>query len=251
MREATAAGVVFSIDHHRGSEEHQPGQQYHDRALTDPGGRVDTLGAFRTTIEQAGLGEVVVGIVAASEVVGRTGTPLGMVFIDGGHSSRRRRDLELWSPHVIAAIHDVFPDPAEQGTSPFEIYRRALDSGRFEEAATRGSLRILRRRAAGHRAVGPPPSSSSPGAPGRLGAATPFLGARCPIQKRRRRLSGVGATPGRARFGAQARDVKGEDELRGLTRGHPGPIRHTPHAATGDDETLPAFLQPPGGFGPL
>ena len=150
VREAEADSVVFSIDHHRGSEEHQPGEEYHDPRFVDAEGRVDTLSAFRTTIEQADVGDVVVGVVGDSEQVAKHwSTPLGMVFIDGGHSSgAARTDLELWSPRIVSggllAIHDVFPDPADGGRPPFEIYQQALDSG-FEETVEKGSLRVLRR----------------------------------------------------------------------------------------------------------
>lgn len=150
-RDASGDSVVFSIDHHRGSEEHQPGEEYHDPRLVDADGRVDTLAAFRKTIEQAGLSDLVVGIVAPSDVVARHwSTPLGLVFIDGGHSSEAAyTDLESWSPHVVAggslAIHDVFPDPTQGGRPPFEIYERALRSGQFEQRVEQGSLRVLKR----------------------------------------------------------------------------------------------------------
>lgn len=151
VREAEADSVVFSIDHHRGSEEHQPGEEFHDPGLVDADGRVDTLAAFRTTIEQAGVSDVVVGIVGSSETVASYwSTPLGMVFIDGGHSSEAARtDYEVWMPRIVVggslAIHDVFPDPADGGRPPFEIYESAMASGYFEETVAKGSLRVLRR----------------------------------------------------------------------------------------------------------
>lgn len=42
-------------------------------------------------------------------------------------------------------IHDVFPDPADGGRPPYEIYCRALDSGEFTEVSATGSLRVLER----------------------------------------------------------------------------------------------------------
>ncbi len=149
--EAAADTVVFSVDHHRGSEEHQPGEKYHDPRLVDESGRVHTLSVFRNTIEQAGVGDVVVAIVGASELVAKAwATPLAMVFIDGGHSMEAaQRDLDGWSHHVVSrgllAIHDVFPDPAMGGRPPYEIYRQALESGRFREVSERRSLRVLQR----------------------------------------------------------------------------------------------------------
>lgn len=149
-----AGSVLFSIDHHRGSEEHQPGEAYHDRRLTDPDGRVDTLPTFRRTLERAGLLHWVVPMVAASSVVARHwATPLGLVFIDGGHSlEAAAADYAGWAGHVapggLLAIHDVFPDPAAGGRPPFAVYQRALADG-FVESAAEGSLRVLRRPARG------------------------------------------------------------------------------------------------------
>ncbi len=151
VREADTDSVVFSIDHHRGSEEHQPGEEFHDARLLDAEGRVDTLSAFRMTIEQAGVSDVVIGVIGSSAAVANHwSTPLGMVFIDGGHSSEAARaDLESWSPRIRAggllAIHDVFPDPADGGRPPFEIYQEALASGVFEESSATGSLRVLKK----------------------------------------------------------------------------------------------------------
>ncbi|HEV3472658.1 MAG TPA: class I SAM-dependent methyltransferase [Actinomycetota bacterium] len=142
--------VVYTIDHHRGSEENQPGEQYFDPRFVDAEGRVDTLPTFRATIEHAGLQETVVGIVGLSEIVAsKWATPLGLVFIDGGHSAKAAHaDYDGWTPHLLPegllAIHDVFPDPADGGRPPFEIYERALESGRFEDVSATGSLRVLR-----------------------------------------------------------------------------------------------------------
>jgi hypothetical protein len=147
--------VVYSIDHHRGSEEHQPGQEYHDPSLVDAGGRVDTFPVFRKTIEDAGLTDAVVALVASSPVVARGwATPLAFVFVDGGHSQAAAdADFESWAPHVIPggrrAIHDVFEDPAEGGRPPYVIYRRAIDSGEFAEVSRTGSLRVLERTGVG------------------------------------------------------------------------------------------------------
>lgn len=142
--------VVYSIDHHRGSEEHQPGQEYHDERLVDEHGRVDTLATFRKTIEDAGLSDWVIPVVARSNVVRHMWqTPLSFVFIDGGHSMDAARKDYLWASSVrlggLLAIHDVFPDPKDGGRPPFEIYKMALDTTEFEEIASEGSLRVLKR----------------------------------------------------------------------------------------------------------
>ena len=144
--------VLWSVDHHRGSDEHQPGEEYHDPRLVDPEtGLIDTLPAFRRTIGRAGLEDVVIAVVGSSRAVARAwATPLGLVFVDGGHSEEAAQgDYEGWAPHVVhgglLVIHDVFPDPADGGRAPFHVYERALRSGAFEEAAAPGTLRVLRR----------------------------------------------------------------------------------------------------------
>ena len=143
--------VLYTIDHHRGSEEHQPGEEYHDRDLVDAEGRVDTLPELRRTIEGAELDDVVVPVVARSTVAARGwATPLSLLFVDGGHSQAAAdADYECWSPHVapggLLAIHDVFEDPAEGGRPPYVVYRRAIGSGAFVEVSAAGSLRVLRR----------------------------------------------------------------------------------------------------------
>lgn len=148
--------VVFCVDHHRGSEENQPGWEWHEPDLVDPDdGRLDTLPWFRRTIRAAGLDDVVVAVVGdSSTVAGVWGTPLALVFIDGGHGRQpARRDYQGWSRHVrpggLLVVHDVFTDPADGGLAPYEkIYRPAVASGMFEEVGSAGSLRVLLRIAA-------------------------------------------------------------------------------------------------------
>jgi predicted O-methyltransferase YrrM len=146
------ATVLFALDHHRGSEENQPGWEWHEPDLVDPEvGRIDTLPRFRRTIFDAGLEGTVVAIVGDSPTLGRHWQiPLSFLFIDGGHGHEpAHRDFELWTPWVerggLLAIHDVFPDPADGGRPPFEIYCRAIESGDFEDVSATGSLRVLRR----------------------------------------------------------------------------------------------------------
>jgi len=147
-----AGQLVVTVDHHRGSEEHQPGWEYHDPRLVDPAaGRIDTLPSLRATLTAAGLEDHVVVVVGRSADVARLwGTPLGLVFIDGGHTEQAAiTDFEGWAPWVASggalAIHDVFSDPAEGGQAPYRIYRRALDSGGFTEVRAEGSLKLLER----------------------------------------------------------------------------------------------------------
>ena len=143
--------VVFALDHHRGSEEHQPGESHHDEALVDTTGRFDSFGEFRRNIAAAGLEDTVIPIVASSETVGlHWQGGLGMVLVDGGHSlGAALADYRTWAPHVlpggILAIHDVFPDPADGGQAPFTIWQLATQSGLFEPLGTEDTLRGLRR----------------------------------------------------------------------------------------------------------
>jgi MMP 1-O-methyltransferase len=151
-----AGQAVITVDHHHGSEENQPGWEYHDPGLVDPAtGRLDTLPHFRATLAGLGLDEDVIAIVGRSADVARLWrAPLGMVFIDGGHTeAAAQADYEGWAPHVARggalAIHDVFGDPADGGQAPYHIYLRALASGGFAEVAAEGSLRLLERTGAG------------------------------------------------------------------------------------------------------
>jgi MMP 1-O-methyltransferase len=147
-----AGQPVITVDHHHGSEENQPGWEYHDPALVDPGtGRLDTLPHLRASLAAAGVEDDVVVIVGRSaQVAGLWGTPLGMLFIDGGHTeAAAQADYQGWArwvaPGGALSIHDVFPNPADGGRPPYHIYLRALASGGFTEVAVTGSLRVLER----------------------------------------------------------------------------------------------------------
>jgi predicted O-methyltransferase YrrM len=145
--------VLFTVDHHRGSEENQAGWEFHDERLVDPRtGRMDTLPFFRRTMEDAGMEDVVIAVIGGSSTVARSwATPLGLLFIDGGHAfDAALADYEGWSPHVapggLLVFHDIFEDPAEGGQAPFEVWKHAVASGDFGPVSTTGSLRVLRRR---------------------------------------------------------------------------------------------------------
>lgn len=145
--------VVFTVDHHRGSEENQAGWEHHDTSVVDPElGLMDTLGQFRKNIARAGLEDHVIAVVGQSTTVSaHWRTPLSLLFIDGGHGEQPARDdFAGWAHWVDAggylAIHDVFPDPADGGRPPYElIYLPALASGAFTEVEAVGSLRVLQR----------------------------------------------------------------------------------------------------------
>ncbi|MGA3352503.1 MAG: class I SAM-dependent methyltransferase [Acidimicrobiales bacterium] len=157
-----SAAVIFSVDHHHGSEENQRGWEHHDASLVDRyTGRIDTLPHWRRAISSAGAEDLAVAVVGDSPAVAARWTVrAGLVFIDGGHGEAPAwADYLGWAPRVAEggwlAIHDVFPDPADGGRPPFEIYSRALSGGEFTEelSAGTGSLRVLRR-------VTPPPDAS-------------------------------------------------------------------------------------------
>lgn len=148
----SASGMLFALDHHRGSEEHQLGEEYHDEEFFDETiGRLDTLPALRRTLSNAQLEDVVVPVVGSSRLVGRYWqTPLSMVFIDGGHSlAAAMNDYRTWAGHIVKggvlAIHDIFPDPADGGQAPYTIYQLALASGLFEALPSTKTLGVLRR----------------------------------------------------------------------------------------------------------
>ncbi|KRB76499.1 hypothetical protein ASE01_12205 [Nocardioides sp. Root190] len=147
------AAVVFTVDHHRGSEENQAGWEHHDTSVVDSEfGLMDTLGQFRKNIARAGLEDHVIAVVGQSTTVAaHWRTPLSLLFIDGGHGEEPARDdFRGWAHWVDAgghlAIHDVFVDPADGGRPPYEqIYLPALASGAFTEVTAVGSLRVLER----------------------------------------------------------------------------------------------------------
>jgi len=148
---ARAVGtVLFTVDHHRGSEENQAGWEHHDAELVDPEtGRMDTLPFFRRTLANADLEDAVIAVLGESTLVARHWTtPLGLLFIDGGHALEiAMADYEAWSRFVIPggmlAIHDVFERPEDGGQAPWEVWKRAVADG-FVPVDTTGSLRTLR-----------------------------------------------------------------------------------------------------------
>ena len=145
-------GVLFTVDHHRGSEENQPGWEYHDAELWDEAaGALDTLPILRATLRRAALEDSVIPVVGQSPIIAKHWrTPVSLLFIDGGHTMEHAtNDYRGWTPHLmpggILAIHDVFPDPKDGGRPPFEIFQLALRSELFREVESVETLRILRR----------------------------------------------------------------------------------------------------------
>jgi predicted O-methyltransferase YrrM len=144
--------VLYSLDHHHGSEENQAGWEHFDASLVDPvDGRLNTLPTWQRTVANAALESTIIGLVGFSTVVAaHFAQPLDLLFIDGGHGHDVAwADYEHWSPKVVAGglllIHDVFEDPRDGGRPPYEIYLAARESD-YRDVAGEGSLRVLERR---------------------------------------------------------------------------------------------------------
>ena len=146
------SSVVFTLDHHRGSEENQAGWEHHDPTLVDPElGLMDTLPTFRRTIALAGLEDQVVALVGRSTTIAaHWRTPVALLFIDGGHAEIHAQNdytgFAHWvQPDGVLVIHDVFERPEDGGQAPYHVWLRAVESGDFEPVETVGSMRVLRR----------------------------------------------------------------------------------------------------------
>lgn len=147
------SSLLFSIDHHGGSEEQQPGEEYFDPDLQDKEtGKIDTLKHFRRTITDFELEEVVVPVIGRSAIIGKFWkTPLSLLFIDGSHAYEAvLNDYEIWAEHLITGgyllFHDIFPDPSKGGQAPYHVYQQAVSSGFYEEMPMCESLGILIRK---------------------------------------------------------------------------------------------------------
>ena len=143
---------LITVDHHRGSEENQPGWEWHDASLVDPyTGVLETLPSLRHTLFDAGLDDVVTVLVAKTAQVARWwSSPVEFLFLDGNHTEQMaQHDYAAFAPHVVTggvlAVHDVFPAPADGGQAPWHVVERALADGAFEAVSIHGSLRVLRR----------------------------------------------------------------------------------------------------------
>ena len=148
-----AGSTVFTLDHHRGSEENQAGWEHHDPSLVDEeSGLMDTLPTFRRTIARAGLEDEVVAVVGRSTTVAaHWRTPVSLLFIDGGHAEEHAQNdysgFARWvAPGGVLVIHDVFERPEDGGQAPFHVWQRAVAGGSFEPVETMGSMRALARR---------------------------------------------------------------------------------------------------------
>ncbi len=145
--------ILFSIDHHKGSEEQQPCEEYFDPDLFDTKLlRVNTFPFFQKTITNTELENTVVPIVASSNIAGKMWkTPISMLFIDGGHSFEAcHDDFFTWACHIkpggFLVIHDIFMDPEKGGQAPGRVYEIAIKSGDYEELEMTKTLGVLKRK---------------------------------------------------------------------------------------------------------
>ncbi len=145
-------GVLFTIDHHRGSEEQQYGEGYFDPDLYDYElKKVDTFRTFRDTLEKADLEDTVVPIVSKSYLTAKMwSTPLSLVFIDGGHTfAAAYNDYNCWAKHIMPGgyllVHDIFKNPEKGGQAPFHVYKLAIASGQFKVLEMTKTLGVLQR----------------------------------------------------------------------------------------------------------
>ena len=147
---ATGSHLV-TLDHHRGSEENQPGWEWHDPTLVDPHtGRLETLPSLRRTLWDAGLDDVVSVVVGTTQQVATWwSTPLTLLFLDGNHTEPvAQHDYAAFAAHLVPGglllVHDVFERPEDGGRPPWHVFCRAREEG-FAEVSAHGSLRVLRR----------------------------------------------------------------------------------------------------------
>tara|TARA_B100000401_G_scaffold182045_1_gene122401 strand:+ start:3130 stop:3735 length:606 start_codon:yes stop_codon:yes gene_type:complete len=142
---------LYSIDHHKGSEEQQLGQEYFDEEIYDyEKERVDTLPLFLQNIAAHDLKKTIKPLVMDSETASKIlKDDISMIFIDGSHTfESARNDYKCWKDKIknggILAIHDVYDSEKEGGQAPKEIYLKSLKEG-FKLIKRVKSLVILKK----------------------------------------------------------------------------------------------------------
>ena len=126
---------VYTIDHHRGSEEHQLNEEYFDEEIYDKTKNViNTLPLLIKNINKFKITNIVPIVADSAKVSSNWSLKLGMVFIDGGHSyDSANKDYISWESHIAKngalVIHDIFENPDDGGQAPYEIYKKALNNG--------------------------------------------------------------------------------------------------------------------------
>jgi len=145
-------GLIYTIDHHTGSEEHQLGEEYHDEDLYDKRlKKFNTLPEFLKNLRSSNLGRFIIPIISKSSDASNTfSESISLLFIDGGHSLEAALcDYNSWKDKIcsggLLVIHDVFPNPQDGGRPPFEIYSKAQKSKQFEDLGIYETLGILKK----------------------------------------------------------------------------------------------------------
>ena len=128
--------LVYTIDHHSGSEEHQLGEEYFDPEIYDKKlGRVNTVPLMQTNLQQFDESNLVVPIIAnANSIAPSWRAELGLLFIDGSHTEiSALSDYDNWSSKLHSngalVIHDIYEKPEDGGQAPYLIYQKALTEG--------------------------------------------------------------------------------------------------------------------------
>ena len=145
-------GLIYTVDHHTGSEEHQLGEEYHDEDLYDKRlKKFNTLPEFLKNLRSSSLENFIIPIISKSSDASETFSELiSLLFIDGGHSLEAAlSDYNSWKDKIcsggLLVIHDVFPNPKDGGRPPFEIYSKAQKSKQFEDLGIYETLGILKK----------------------------------------------------------------------------------------------------------
>ena len=145
-------GLIYTVDHHTGSEEHQLGEEYHDEDLYDRRmEKFNTLPEFLKNLSSSNLAKYIIPILNKSSEASKTFSELiSLLFIDGGHSLEAAlSDYNSWKDKIcsggLLVIHDVFPNPQDGGRPPFEIYSKAQKSKQFEDLGIYETLGILKK----------------------------------------------------------------------------------------------------------
>ena len=128
--------LIYTIDHHLGSEEHQLGEEYFDSDIYDNHlGRVNTVPLMQANLQQFDESKWIIPIIADANVLAPNWKQeLGLLFIDGSHTEiSAENDYDNWSSkiHSMGAlvIHDIYEKPEEGGQAPYLIYQKALNDG--------------------------------------------------------------------------------------------------------------------------
>jgi hypothetical protein len=145
-------GLIYTIDHHTGSEEHQRGEEYHDSELFDERlKKFNTLPEFLNNLKSKKMAKFIIPIIDKSQNASNFfSEKISLLFIDGGHSFETAlSDYNAWKDKICAdgllVIHDVFPNPKDGGRPPYEIYTLARESKEFNDLGIYETLGILKK----------------------------------------------------------------------------------------------------------